>query len=220
MEEDSQVKSRDRVSDHGEVFTAEREVKEMCDLVQSEIEKMDSNVLEPACGNGNFLAEILSRRMKLVHDRYGGDSRFEQMALTALGSLYGIDIMADNAQECRNRLYSLWNEGYSADGDDDHVRSFARRILDCNIVCGNALTFHCVDENQNDTSEPIVFSEWEFMPDGKAVERKYSFEKTLDSSYHESRNEAVQLELDLFDSDSCLKDKDGLISCTEHDYLS
>ena len=47
-----QVKSKQRVADHGEVFTAEREVKAMCDLVKTETERIDSRFLEPACGDG------------------------------------------------------------------------------------------------------------------------------------------------------------------------
>lgn len=62
-----QVKSKQRVADHGEVFTAEREVKAMCDLVKTETERIDSRFLEPACGDGNFLAEILSRKLAVVN---------------------------------------------------------------------------------------------------------------------------------------------------------
>ena len=58
-----QIKSRQRVTEHGEVFTAEREVKAMCDLVKQETERIDSRFLEPACGTGNFLTEILARKL-------------------------------------------------------------------------------------------------------------------------------------------------------------
>ena len=63
---EQQVKSRQRVADHGEVFTAEREVKAMCDLVKQETERIESRFLEPACGNGNFLAEVLRRKLAVV----------------------------------------------------------------------------------------------------------------------------------------------------------
>ena len=67
---DKQVKSKQRVADHGEVFTAEREVKAMCDLVADECLRIDSRFLEPACGDGNFLQEILTRKLEVVTKRY------------------------------------------------------------------------------------------------------------------------------------------------------
>ena len=62
----NQVKSKKRVADHGEVFTNEREVNAMCDLVIQETERIDSRFLEPACGDGNFLIEILKRKLNKV----------------------------------------------------------------------------------------------------------------------------------------------------------
>ena len=104
-----QVKSRQRVADHGEVFTAEREVKAMCDLVKQETERIDSRFLEPACGDGNFLAEILARKLAVVKKKYRRSSYdWERNSLLALGSIYGVDILADNAQACRDCLYAIW----------------------------------------------------------------------------------------------------------------
>ena len=110
---EKQVKSRQRVADHGEVFTAEREVRAMCDLVKSETERIESRFLEPACGNGNFLAEVLRRKLAVVKSRYGKNpSDYERYSVLAVTSIYGVDILADNAQECRERLFALWNEEY------------------------------------------------------------------------------------------------------------
>ena len=104
-----QVKSKKRVVDHGEVFTAEREVKAMCDLVKQETERIESRFLEPACGNGNFLAEVLSRKLVVVKKRYGKScSEYEKYAVLAVSSLYGVDILEDNVAECRERLYAIW----------------------------------------------------------------------------------------------------------------
>ena len=64
-----QVKSRARVADHGEVFTADREVNAMLDLVKQDTERVDSRFLEPACGDGNFLAEILRRKLQAARLR-------------------------------------------------------------------------------------------------------------------------------------------------------
>ena len=91
-----QIKSRQRVTEHGEVFTAEREVKAMCDLVKQETERIDSRFLEPACGTGNFLTEILARKLAVVKSEYGRSPlEYEKYSLLAVSSLYGVDIMAD-----------------------------------------------------------------------------------------------------------------------------
>ena len=106
----SQTKSKQRVADHGEVFTADREVKAMCDLVKQETERIESRFLEPACGSGNFLAEILTRKLAVVKARYGkSPADYEKYAVLAVTSLYGVELLPDNAAECRERLFSLWD---------------------------------------------------------------------------------------------------------------
>ena len=103
------IKSRQRVSDFGEVFTSEREVKAMCDLAKDETYRIDSKVLEPACGDGNFLAEILNRKLSTVESRYSKNKQDAEMySVIAVTSLYGIDIQEDNAEECRERLFTIW----------------------------------------------------------------------------------------------------------------
>lgn len=110
-----QIKSRQRVTEHGEVFTAEREVKAMCDLVKQETERIDSRFLEPACGTGNFLTEILARKLAVVKSEYGRSPlEYEKYSLLAVSSLYGVDIMADNVETCRERLYKQWDKQYKA----------------------------------------------------------------------------------------------------------
>lgn len=160
----SQIKSRERVADHGEVFTAEREVNAMLDLVANECLRPDSRFLEPACGDGNFLAAILERKLGELRRKYKKSPRdYEKLSIVAIGSLYGVDILRDNVLACRNRLYDIWNTHYSdhcRDNASDDARQAARFIIDRNIITGNALTLMCVDENCNDTTAPIVFSEW------------------------------------------------------------
>lgn len=160
----SQIKSRKRVADHGEVFTAEREVNAMCDLVASECLRPDSRFLEPACGDGNFLAVILCRKLSELRRKYKKSPRdYEKQAIVAIGSLYGVDIMNDNVLACRERLFSIWDEEYTAHcGTDasDETREAARFIISRNIINGNALTLMCVDSEGKDTKAPIVFSEW------------------------------------------------------------
>lgn len=162
-----QTKSKQRVRDHGEVFTAEREVKAMCDLVKDECERIDSRFLEPACGNGNFLAEILTRKLATVKKLYKSNPYdYERYAVLAVSSIYGVEILADNAEECRKRLFELWNKEYTAickKSANDETRDAVRYILSKNILCGNALTLMCVDENQKDTDVPVVFPEWSLL---------------------------------------------------------
>lgn len=162
-----QTKSKQRVRDHGEVFTAEREVKAMCDLVKDECERIDSRFLEPACGNGNFLAEILTRKLAVVKKLYKSNPYdYERYAVLAVTSIYGVEILADNAEECRERLFELWNKEYTAvckKSSNDETREAVRYILSKNILCGNALTLMCVDKNQKDTDKPIVFPEWSLL---------------------------------------------------------
>ena len=111
----SQIISRKRVADYGEVFTAEREVNAMCDLVAHECLRPDSRFLEPACGDGNFLAVILKRKLSELRRRYKKSPRdYEKQSMVAIGSLYGVDIQRDNVDACRERLYSIWNEEYTA----------------------------------------------------------------------------------------------------------
>lgn len=110
---EKQIKSRKRVAQHGEVFTAEREVKAMCDLVADECLRIDSRFLEPACGDGNFLAEILIRKLNVVIKKYKHNSvDYEKNSLLALGSIYGVELLADNVQSCRKRLYAIWDKAY------------------------------------------------------------------------------------------------------------
>ena len=110
---DNQVKSKQRVSDHGEVFTAQREVSAMLDLVKQETERIDSRFLEPACGTGNFLVEILKRKLTVVENRYSKNQLdYERYSIIALTSIYGVDILEDNVQTCRDRLLGIFTHHY------------------------------------------------------------------------------------------------------------
>ena len=108
---DQQIKSRQRVTDHGEVFTAEREVNAMLDLVKQETERIDSTFLEPACGTGNFLVEILRRKLAVVRREYyprrGSCHDYELHCIKAVMSIYGVDLLQDNVEACQERLCSV-----------------------------------------------------------------------------------------------------------------
>lgn len=180
----TQTKSKERVREHGEVFTAEREVKAMCDLVKDETERIDSRFLEPACGDGNLLAEILKRKLAVVRKKYGKSPLdYEKNSLLAASSIYGVDILQDNVTACRARMFDIWNTEYTAvckKECDDQTREAVRFILSRNIVCGNALTLKCVDENGNDTDEPIIFSEWAFITGSMLQRSDYTFAELLE----------------------------------------
>ena len=180
----TQTKSKERVREHGEVFTAEREVKAMCDLVKDETVRIDSRFLEPACGDGNFLAEILKRKLAVVRKKYGKSPLdYEKNSLLAASSIYGVDILQDNVTACRARMFDIWNTEYTAvckKECDDQTREAVRFILSRNIVCGNALTLKCVDENGNDIDEPIIFSEWAFITGSMLQRSDYTFAELLE----------------------------------------
>ena len=192
----SQTKSKERVRERGEVFTAEREVKAMCDLVKDETERIDSRFLEPACGDGNFLAEILTRKLEVVKRKYKKSTLdYEKNAVLAISSVYGVDIMQDNVLACRDRLFKLWDKEYKAvckKDSNDQTREAVKFVLTKNIVCGNALTLKCVDENGNEIDEPIVFSEWAFITGFQMQRQDYTFAHLLEMNNEEKQTKKQQ----------------------------
>ncbi|WP_394261254.1 restriction endonuclease subunit M [Moraxella boevrei] len=158
-----QVKSKKRVADFGEVFTGEREVNAMLDLLPPEIwHKITATFLEPACGTGNFLVEILSRKLAIIMPilksnkikKSSQQYNYEFYAIQAISSIYGIEIQKDNCQECRERLLGIFTDHYQRQFNfpNQKIINIAQYLLEHNIVCGDALF-----------STPILFSEWAFV---------------------------------------------------------
>lgn len=174
-----QVKSKKRVADHGEVYTRQREVNAMLDLVKPETERIDSRFLEPACGTGNFLLEVLERKVKVIESRYKRSQlEFERYGVLAIASLYGIDILEDNIETCRNRLFYLFDERYTRlfkKKAKDSCRNVIRYILARNIIRGDALTLQTVEESP----KPIVFSEWSLVRGSLFKRRDFSFHQLI-----------------------------------------
>src|SRR5712692_4465472 len=145
---DRQVVSKQRVLDHGEVLTGHREVNAMLDLVKQETELIESRFLEPACGNGNFLAEILERKLRVVESRYARSQLdYERKAVLAVSFVYGIDLLEDNVSECRARLFAIFDRRYTArykGSARDECRDSVRYILERNIIHGDALSLKTV----------------------------------------------------------------------------
>lgn len=183
MYKKQQIKSKERIRNHGEVFTAEREVKAMCDLVKDETNRIDSRFLEPACGDGNVLAEILTRKLAIVRKKYAKSHLdYEKNAVLAASSIYGVDILQDNVLACRERIFGIWDKEYTSvckRDSNNETRAAVKYIFSRNIVCGNALTLKCVDENGNDTDYPIVFSEWAFITGSQLQRCDYTFADLL-----------------------------------------
>lgn len=190
----TQVKSKKRVADHGEVFTDRREVKAMCDFVRQETERIDSRFLEPACGDGNFLIEILTRKLQIVKKKYKKSTYdYERFSLLALGSIYGVELLEDNVNNCRNRLFECWDKEYKLvckKNIDRLTEESAIFILKKNIVQGNALNLKCVDYNGNDSEKPIVFSEWSYPRNDALLKRKdYTLDELVNSKQRQQITE-------------------------------
>lgn len=178
--------SKERVTNHGEVFTSKREVNAMLDLVKQETERIESRFLEPACGTGNFLSAILERKLQVVEKRYiKSQLEFERNAVLAVSSIYGIDILPDNVEECRKRLFGIFDWTYSSlykKTAKNECRNTVKYILQCNIIWGDALTLKTVGENP----QPIVFSEWSPVNGNMLKRRDFTFHGLLE---HESMKE-------------------------------
>ena len=189
--EERQIKSKERVRERGEVFTAAREVNAMLDLVKNETENIDSTFLEPACGDGNFLDEVLRRKRAVCKKRYGKSAAdYEKMSFLACTTLYGVDIMADNVARCRERLFETWEDSFGRANTPgsprsdfhDRVSAAIRKVFEKNILLGNALSMKRVDEKGNDLDEPIVFTEWKFALGDKLKREEFRFDVLLDKA--------------------------------------
>ena len=200
----SQIKSRQRVADHGEVFTNPREVNAMLDLVRDESFRLDSRFLEPACGDGNFLVEILRRKLSLI-EKLKSITEWEFNSLIAVSSCYGIELLPDNAEACRQRLEEIvltdyymsfmslkriddsnlvtpFRSGYSYNSSllNEYHKSL-RYMLQKNIVCGDALTYRTAED------KPIVFCEWTPIAGSMQFSRRdFQFDFLVTKNHHYS----------------------------------
>jgi hypothetical protein len=172
----SLIKSKQRVIDHGEVFTPPWLVDAMLDQVKDETTRIDSRFLETACGSGNFLVQVLKRKLAAVETKYGKSS-FERQhyALLGLMCIYGIELLPDNIAECRENLLEIFAEYLSLEEDSDLIRA-ANVVLQENLVHGDALTMKARD------GSPITFSEWGYVGKGKFQRRDFRFDLLTHSS--------------------------------------
>ena len=163
----SLTKSKQRVADHGEVFTPPWMVEAMLDLVEGETERIDSRFLEPACGDGVFLVEVLKRKLAAVELKYGrSDFQRQHYALLAVMCVYGVELLADNVAECRENVLAVLLDAFGLDESDDLALA-AAYVLSQNVVHGDALTMRTED------GEPILFPEWGYLGRGKYQRRDF-----------------------------------------------
>jgi len=168
------VKSKQRVADHGEVFTPAWLVKAMLDLVKDETERIDARFLEPACGSGNFLVPILQRKLATVEAKYGrSDFEKRHFALYALMSIYGIELLADNIAECRANLLEVMAD-YLALQVSDELYGAASYVLEVNLIHGDAMKMVTHE------GKPIVFAEWGYLGRGKFQRRDFRLDILID----------------------------------------
>ncbi len=172
----SLVKSKQRVADHGEVFTPAWMIKAMLDLVKDETERIDSRFLEPACGSGNFIVQILRRKLAAVEIKFGkSDFERQHYALLGLMCIYGIELLADNIAECRSNMLEVFAE-YLNIAEADDLYQAATHVLSENLVHGDALTMRSIDD------QSIHFAEWGYLGKGKFQRRDFRFDVLTGSS--------------------------------------
>jgi hypothetical protein len=172
----SLIKSKERVADHGEVFTPPWMAEAMLNLVKDETERIDSRFLEPACGSGNFLVRVLQRKLATVEIKFA-KSEFEKRhyALLALMCIYGIELLADNIAECRVNLLEIFADYLNLNESDDLYRA-ASYVLSQNLVHADALTM------RTHGGEPITFAEWGYIGKGKFQRRDFRLDVLTGSS--------------------------------------
>lgn len=189
----SQIKSKERVANHGEVFTETHLVDAMLDLVKDETERIDSRFLEPACGSGNFLVRILQRKLDVVEKKYGKwEFENRHYSLLAVMSVYGIELLADNITECRENVLEILTEHLNLD-DDDPLLYAASHVLSQNLVHGNAMTM------KNDDGDAITFAEWGYLGKGKYQRRDFRYDVMTRNAMSESKNKLTAYFPDYFD---------------------
>lgn len=182
------IKSKKRVADHGEVYTPAWMVEAMLDLVKDETERIDSRFLEPACGSGNFLVQVLKRKLAAVELKYG-QSDFEKRhyALLGLMCIYGIELLPDNVTECCTNLLEIFAEYFGLDEADSLYRA-ANFVLSVNLVYGDALIM------KTSNGQPITFAEWGYLGRGKFQRRDFRLDTlTLSSTFSAEKSLFAQL---------------------------
>ena len=183
------IKSKERVAQFGEVYTPENIVKDMLDLVKDESYRIDSTFLEPACGNGNFLVEILSRKLETAEKLDKQD--YDKNVFIAVSSIYAIDILEDNIQESKARMIEIVKtkyKNYTGSEIGEALLKSIVYILERNILWGDGLTG--LSEEPDRYHLDMIITEWKVVD-----EQVHISEQTFNSLINQG--DQVQLMLDL-----------------------
>ena len=190
----SQIKSKKRVADHGEVLTNEREVKAMVDLVWKEFpkkfpkeKKLTTTYFEPSCGTGNFLVEILERKLKVLPTFKRKQDEHDCYLILLVGSIYGIELLEDNTNECRERLFAIVKDYYHKYYAKVNPRSkYYKNLMKAieiviiqNIQCGNTL----------EDTHKIVFTFWKYERKNQISRVKQSLASIISSQKKKNESE-------------------------------
>jgi len=195
IEQEKTINSKTRVQKHGEVFTPAWMVERMLDSdgIRQACENLTATFLEPGPGEGAFLCEVLRRKLKMVGEEYSDTlGQYENFALLALSTLYGIELLEDNTQICAINMYEVFRNNYESmtcsfgRGQKRSVQDSAKTIIAKNVVQGNFLT------QQNPKGEPIVLTEWQSLTKPTKVTKTIKVirtEYTLDDVVSGRKNE-------------------------------
>lgn len=150
------IKSTERVKAYGEVFTQSKEVNDMMNLPKLVAESyvIDSTWLEPSCGTGNFLVEIISRKLATAAKEPVGSEDYAKAVIRSFMATYGVDIQADNVNESQRRMYDIFLDEYMKHEGVEApkwIKDAVAFILAKNIIFGNMLTFRMVEQDITST---------------------------------------------------------------------
>ncbi len=164
-----QIKSKSRVAEYGEVITNIREIRDMLNLVKNETQRLDSKFLEPACGDGQFILEVLREKLVILKNKYYLNKyEYEKHLILVVGSTYGIDILEDNVITTRSNIFKIFENEYKKiffDKINLSLKKSIQFVINKNIIWGDALTLLEIA-----TKKPIIFSEWSII--GSKVKRR------------------------------------------------
>jgi len=188
-----QVKSKERVQKHGEVFTPQWVVNDMLDLLPAEVWAPEKKFLEPACGEGAFLVEIFKRKLQKISA--ATQNEWEWQAVIATSSIYGIELLADNTKKCQLNIIQIFNDFYNhrfPNTQDKEVTQTVRFIIGRNIIQGNALTYRKCSlscGNECTTCTLILFSEWIPLENDLIKRKDYTYKGIIDA--HHQRQASI-----------------------------
>ena len=176
----SLIKSKNRVQNYGEVFTSKKEVENMIELLKTELVRPESRFLEPACGDGNFLVEILEKKISFIRKNYKKNQLdYERYSILSLSSLYGIDLLKENIDKSKENLKKIILDNYEklfVNLKEDYKKT-VNYILNKNLLLGDALSLKISKKNK----KPIIFSEWAFVDTMKLKRRDFTFKHLIDA---------------------------------------